>query len=195
MMLLEKRNHIKKLIMTGRIKVDIWNGQAYILKKDRTGVMKWSECNGYLKTTVDGWNIALHEVVAVASGMDVDDKHEKLYINHINGDKKDCRFFNLEVINNSKNNAHAWKIGLKEYAPQRLTVHDVLIIRTLLKKGYSQKTVSDTMNISPTHINSIAKGHRWSKVHLGDYIIEGYDNECESIDDYIKQLNFKKVSE
>lgn len=183
----EKRDFIKLMIDNGRIKVDIWSGQAHILKQDRSGFMKWVDNKGYLQTKVGSWNITLHEVIAVASGLDVVDKKEKLYINHINGNKKDCRFVNLEMMNHSQNNQHAWKIGLKQFVPKRLTKEDVLTVKFLGSLGFKQVDIAEAMNISPTHVNSIMIGHRWANIRLNEYVAITDHITGESLQDYIEQ--------
>lgn len=195
-MVKEKRDFILSLIESGRIMVDVWNGNAHIMKKDRSGFMKWNNNGGYLKTVVGGWCIAVHEIIAVASGLDVVDKHERLYINHINGDKSDCRFENLEVLNNSKNNSHAWKLGLKKAPQRRLTKYEVLLIKYLLDEGWSQTEIAEAMDVSVTHINSISTGHRWSSVQLDDYIAYTDHIVGDTLKDYIDQcVVFRKVGE
>lgn len=183
----EKRDFIDLMIKNKRIKVNIWTGEAHILKQDKSGFMKWVENHGYYKTMVNGWSIALHEIIAVASGLDVVDKDVKLYINHINGNKKDCRFANLEVLNNSQNNKHAWKIGLKQVAPRRMTKHDVLTVKYLGSLGFKQIDIAEAMGISQTHINSIMTGHRWTNVRLEDYIPITHHIKGDSLQDYIEQ--------
>lgn len=186
-MLKEKRDFIKLMIDNGRIKADIWAGKAYIMKQDKSGFMKWVDNHGYWKTRVGTWNIALHEIIAVASGLDVVDKDEKLYINHINGNKKDCSFANLEVLNNSQNNKHAWKLGLKEVAPKRLTKDDVLAVKFLGSLGFLQVDIAEAMNISPTHVNSIMIGHRWANIHLKDYVAITDHIIGDTLNDYVQQ--------
>lgn len=167
----EKFEYIKGMIESGRIMVDVWTGEAHIKKVDGSGFMKWIENHGYYKTMSGGWTIALHEVIAVAGGLAVVDKHEKLYINHIDGNKKNCRLFNLEVVNNSQNNKHAWELGLKKVAPQRLTKEDVLKIKALASVGFKQSDISEAMNVSQTHVSSIVTGFRWGSVNLDEYVV------------------------
>ncbi len=70
------------------------------------------EINGYPVVNIKGKAIKVHQLVAVAF-LNYK-KNNSLVVNHINGDKKDNRISNLEVITQSENIKHAFEIGIRK---------------------------------------------------------------------------------
>lgn len=83
----------------GRIR----NAQTgYILKPYNDG-------RGYLRVKLHKKNCKLHILVAQAF---IPNPENKPFVNHINGNKHDCRVFQLEWVTVSENTQHAWDNGL-----------------------------------------------------------------------------------
>lgn len=187
----EKFNDIVELVESGQVMYNLQTGEAEIKKQNGNGVKKWSNVGGYPKTMHKGWSVSLHEIIAVAGGLDVVDTFEKLYINHKDGNKLNNSLPNLEVLNNSENNQHAWNIGLKKPAQNKLTIDDVLLIKFLASIGFKKVEIAKAMEISATHISSITTGFRWGKINLNNYLIlkkDGY--KYNKIEDFIGNIYF-----
>lgn len=74
--------------------------------------------SGYMAITIKGRHFNLHQLVANAFlGYDF---HDKLQVNHIDGNKLNNNVENLEVVTRSENMKHAWKTGLMTYHPKRV---------------------------------------------------------------------------
>lgn len=94
----------------------------------------------------------------------------EMEINHINGIKNDNRIENLELVTPSKNQLHAYKLGLKkvmagELNPSsKLTNKEVLAIKILIEKGASNKEIARFFNCTSQNINLIRRGYQWKGV-------------------------------
>lgn len=105
----------------------------------------------------------IHRLVAHAFIGNIDG----LDVNHINGDKRDNRLENLEIVTRKQNISHAIMTGLMivggEHNPQsKLTWDQVYAIRAKYIKGiYGYKKLSKEFGITPGAIRSVVKGRRW----------------------------------
>ncbi len=86
-------------------------------------------------------------------------------INHIDGNKFNNNFSNLEVCTPKENISHAWKTGLakkdRSKMFSKLNLKDVKIIRNVAKKGISHREIADIYKVSRSHISRIIKGEHW----------------------------------
>ncbi|MBR7928238.1 HNH endonuclease [Aerococcaceae bacterium zg-ZUI334] len=94
--------------------------------------------NGYLMVNLYSGNpddkhraVYVHRLVALAF---VDNPHNKLIVNHKDGDKKNNHVSNLEWMTAQENMEHAKQLGLLKVR-ERLTNEQVAIIRYLFDKG------------------------------------------------------------
>lgn len=113
----DKFDVITHLQLEDRLRVDLWSGQVAVMKKNRRGWMSQNLSGGgylFFTTSYHGqiYRIYCHEVIATLAGLNVIDDTERLIINHINGNKTDNRFNNLEMMTMSENTEHAWRTGL-----------------------------------------------------------------------------------
>lgn len=89
-----------------------------------------------------------------------------LTVNHVNGEKKDNRPENLEVVTLSENLRHAFRIGLKQQWGQtnpaaKLTDDQVVIIReTYARGGVSQEKLAQQFGVTFQTISNIVRGER-----------------------------------
>lgn len=97
-------------------------------------------------------------------------------VHHINGNRRDNRHENLEVMTQSehikihlpemhalkaKNNAAARGVG---HGMSKLKPDDIVKIRRLISDGMMDTEISRQFNVSSTTINSVRKGKTWKHV-------------------------------
>lgn len=125
-------------------------------RKTQTGYLRVSLCNN--GKTFDNY---IHRIVA---------KHfilinnDKKHINHIDGNKSNNHYANLEWCNSSENNYHAYNIGLKkkgeENSLSKLTNKEVLFVK---ESSLSYPELSKRLNVSKSLICYIKKGKNRKK--------------------------------
>lgn len=127
-----------------------------------------NQSNGYLKINLikDGIQKTklVHRLIAQSFLGDSDKT-----VNHINGIKTDNRIENLEWVTLSENHIKAFEIGLKDLKGEKspvskLTNEQVIEIRELIKKGYTQEKIASQFNVKRQLISKIKLGQRWSHV-------------------------------
>lgn len=94
---------------------------------------------------------------------------EGLQVNHKNGDKRDNRLSNLEYVTGSENMRHASAMGKLNHAGMRgpsrkVSDQDVLLMRSLLRRGLTVKEVSQLSKLSISQVRRIQKGQSWQFV-------------------------------
>lgn len=92
-------------------------------------------------------------------------------INHINGIRSDNSPQNLEVVTQSENILHSFRIGLAHGRPGekhhlvKITEKDVRDIRLMYNNGgISQSKIGQIYGLSQTHIGRIIRQERWKCV-------------------------------
>jgi hypothetical protein len=106
----------------------------------------------------------VHRLVAKAFVPNHDNKSQ---VNHIDGNKLNNRADNLEWVNNSENQLHAYKLGLQpsrageKNNKAKITDKDVTLLKQLYNSGKSVVEVSKTMNISLGSTRHIIYGRTW----------------------------------
>ena len=119
--------------------------KAERILKDRYGVYSQAGLcvNGIVKYKY------VHRLVACAF---IVNEHNKPYINHKDGNKRNNHFDNLEWVTPRENNLHAFRTGLRKgYAKKGIrekTKKSILIIKKLIKSG---ATISAACVISGIH--------------------------------------------
>ena len=96
--------------------------------------------------------------------------NENMQVNHINGNKKDNHYSNLEWVTNSENIRHSYDV-LNNKASRgerggtnKLKEIDVLSIRNRISLGEQQKKIAIEYNVSPSTILKIKKRIIWAHV-------------------------------
>jgi hypothetical protein len=108
----------------------------------------------------------LHRIVLIAfSGLN----ELKKQVNHINGNKSDNSFSNLEWVTCSENQKHAYLINLKnqkgeKHAQSRLTEKDVLEIRESLTHGIKQRILAEKYGVIRSYISEIKTKKAWNHI-------------------------------
>lgn len=118
----------------------------------------------------EGKNVRIHNLVASAF---VPNPENKTEINHIDGNKLNNHFSNLEWCTHKENIQHAHKNKLVKSAcgekiyNSKLTKEDVLKIKKLYNSGeYYQHEIATMFNVTSANIQSITSNSSWK--HLID---------------------------
>lgn len=138
---------------------------------DQPKVLKPCLRNGYPSMTLHYKNhthkhFTIHKLVAeYFIGKNI----KGLQVNHIDGDKTNNKWLNLEYVTHSENMKHAFKIGLQSnkgmnHSRSKLIDDDIREIRKLHKAGRSQGQLSKQYKIAQSTISRICNYQRWSHV-------------------------------
>ena len=106
----------------------------------------------------------VHRLVAKAFVSNHDNKSQ---VNHIDGNKLNNRADNLEWVNNSENQLHAYRLGLQpsrageNNSKAKITDKDVTLLKELYNSGKSVVEVSNIMNVSLDSTRKIIYGRTW----------------------------------
>jgi hypothetical protein len=93
--------------------------------KNKKGVIMYNykpHHSGYIYLRVNIKKYALHRLVALAF---IDNTYDKPFVNHIDGNKTNNIFENLEWVTCSENNLHNYKIGLTNGHKRKITQYDL----------------------------------------------------------------------
>lgn len=111
---------------------------------------------------------SVHRLVALA--FNPLKKHEEMQVNHIDGDKTNNHFTNLEWVTCKDNVKHAAEHGLRgnfvgeKNGGSKLSEKDVISIRNLWQSGKMQKEISAQFNITPATVSLIIRKKLWAHI-------------------------------
>ncbi len=157
----------------GRVRRSVTAPKSSRIKRGK--IMKPSVSNGgYSRVTMyDGsgrhYSRLVHRLTLLAFN-GVGYSEEKRECNHISGDKNDNRVENLEWCSPKENTEHAVAIGLRtdmkgdRNGNSKLTIDEVVEIRSLCAEGVMQKVVAEKFNIRCGHVSNIVSRRAWSHV-------------------------------
>lgn len=153
-----------------------WNGYAFdedgvVYNKDGSRKSVVDNGKGYPITNFyyDGKTTtrAIHKVVAELWLGGCPEGYE---VDHINNDRWDFRPSNLRYVSKSENNQKSYDSGNRDVAGEnnansKLTMYDVLYIRTLYKDGLmSMSKLAEKFDVTKTNISRIIKRKSWRNV-------------------------------
>ena len=143
-----------EITMDGQI-INKHNGHKRILQPNT---------KGYLRVMIDGKNIFVHRLVAEKY---VPNPENKPQVNHIDGNKLNNNYKNLEWVTNQENRNHAIKNGLHTMGDKcswsKLNSDKVKFIRKH-KDDISTNEFCQLFNVTASTIRSIITNHSWRNV-------------------------------
>lgn len=94
---------------------------------------------------------------------------EDLEVNHIDGNKNNNFYLNLEWVTSKENKEHGWKLGLYSHQADKhylakLSNEDVHGICKMLQDGCRIKEISKIYNTTKDVVNNIRSGRSWKSV-------------------------------
>lgn len=117
---------------------------------------------GYQTLMLAGKGYLIHRLVAEKF---VPNPENKPQVNHIDGNKDNNCFTNLEWVTNSENRQHAVKEGLivsgEKCSYSKLNWEKVNFIRE--HKEFNSKELAKMFDVSPSHIRSIRQNKWWKQ--------------------------------
>lgn len=120
--------------------------------------------NGYLQITLYKDKVTIYSVHRLVALAFISNPHKKKEVNHLDGNKLNNDYKNLEWSTPSENSKHSYKIGLRsapkgEHSPvAKLTNQQAADIRKLFDMGgYTKSQLSKIYFVDPNTINQIIK--------------------------------------
>ena len=138
-------------------------GNVYSYKNDRE-LKCGINSQGYKMVALSKNNkIKTYPVHRLVATMFIENKDNKHIVNHLDGNKSNNYWLNLEWCTNSENSLHAFKTGLavsrkgEKHHGAKLTEQNVLEIRKLWKENYRAEYIALKYNLYYTTIYKIIK--------------------------------------
>lgn len=161
----ETRLEILKKVIS-RWEVDIAEGKVVTRYGEATACLS----NGYKIVSTayrtKNYQFCVHEVIAFAGGLDLLNKT----VDHVNGNKKDNRIENLEVVSRRENHSRATKMGLmakgSKNASAVLNEEKVVEILKKYRSGESSTAIGAEYGVSRQIIWRIGTGRSWAHVKV-----------------------------
>lgn len=144
---------IKRVLEEKRWIIDIENG----IIKTRKGIANNIGVRGYkiVGTTIDGkkYGFKQHQVIAIAGGLNP----VGFIVNHLDGDKTNNRFDNLELTDISGNTKHSFDVLGRKVHNRLFNEEQLEYIVDQRKKGVSGVELARQLNCHPETIYRIGK--------------------------------------
>lgn len=127
--------------------------------------------DGYISVSIGKKHIILHRFVAKTFINNPDPKN-KIFVNHINGNKENNTVSNLEWVTHSENMLHAHKIGLMPKNKIGTQINQLDSDGKHIKTWKSIKSVTENFNITSESLNkaiinnSTFVGFKWEKLMI-----------------------------
>ena len=135
--------------------INIHNGHKRVLQPNT---------KGYLRVMINGKNLFVHRLVAEKY---VPNPENKPQVNHIDGNKLNNHYTNLEWVTNQENRNHAIKYGLhtmgEDCSWSKLNNDKVKFIRKH-KDDITVKEFTELFNVTRATIDDVIKFRSWKNV-------------------------------
>lgn len=168
-LLATRDSYIERLVFDNRYQIrddgTIW---TKVSKQGHCNLKQWRQCSifenhsGHLKIKYDNQSLALHRIIyRKFHGVLSPD----LVVNHIDGDPKNNRPINLELVTQSQNNIHRFRtLG---HAPvtgaRKLSLEQVHALRHLRECGASYKELMVKFDLSKSTVSYIVNKKTYTK--------------------------------
>lgn len=126
----------------------------------RERVLKEENTKGYLRVTLSRGNkqkrFLIHRLVATHFILNI---NKKRFVNHIDGNKENNKFINLEWCTSSENEIHSYSVLGKVNFNRKLKELDIIFIKTNAVKGRNGniKKLSDKFKVDVSTIYNVLK--------------------------------------
>lgn len=109
-----------------------------------------------------GFKNAIHRLVASAYCLRID--YNRNTVNHIDGNKNNNHYSNLEWCSLKENIRHAWKTGLyhtgENHHSAKIKNLDIEKIKQLYREGIKQQEIANRYGIGQDHVSRIINNKR-----------------------------------
>lgn len=105
-------------------------------------------------------NISIHRLVAIAF---IPNPNNLPQVNHIDGNKSNNYYKNLEWSTHSQNCIHAVQTRLKKVT---FDPSQVIAIRDAFSKGYQTKIIANYFKVMPGTISNITRNFSWKHLNI-----------------------------
>lgn len=147
--------------------------------RDQTkGAMRKPTVNSsnYKKTVMDGKNLYIHRLVAIAF---IDNPDNLPEVNHKDGNKWNNKVDNLEWVSKSDNAKHAVSMGLRDVngytrykvakSSRRFSPDEEAKIREMYESGMTKQEISNVIGCANSVIGDLINGNTYNKIKLTPY--------------------------
>lgn len=170
----EKYYQVSSIGRVKRKKRQVKHNRASTIEIQERILSPYSHNSGYLvidfQIEKKRKTLLVHRLVAEAF---IENPKNLPQVNHIDGDKKNPTLKNLEWVNNSENQLHAYKNKLQpskrgeNNSKAKITEKDAIEIAYLIKKGnMTLQEIGNRFGLSKSSISLIKRGKSWSHLNL-----------------------------
>ena len=143
----------------------------YSNKKPIDGCIKLetSIVRGYVKVCINAKRVSVHRIIMQSLG---NIENSEFEINHIDGNKQNNHYSNLEWCTSAENKQHAVRIGLKGgrqscvRKDRGLSDEVVINIKEMIRDGYSNVEIQKKHNIRPNTFHYIKNERNYSYIKI-----------------------------
>jgi len=152
-------------------------GKVFSYKKNKLKQLKpYYDKDGYLIVNLMQNNnrkaFKVHRLVAIYFINNINNLPQ---VNHIDGNKENNKYQNLEWCNSSQNNKHAYDSGLKpiKYGENttnsKLTERQVIEIKNI-KNNFTNRKIAKIYKVNEKTIGDIFRGRTWKHIEVNNEI-------------------------
>lgn len=154
----------------------VWNGKGYFIKQEQI-LNPYKTKKGYLHIDLKDKTHKVHRIVANAF---VENIKNKPQVNHKDGNKTNNNVDNLEWVDNSENQLHAYKYKLNIHSEfsgkSKKSVNQIDLYTGKILNTYSSiSQAAETLKLNKSNIGTVCRGQR---NHCGGYFW-AYSNNTE----------------